>query len=157
DATHPFAAQMSRHAAVAAAETGVAFFALSRPAWQKAEGDRWIDAGSIADAVEKLGQDGRRVFVTLVRQELKPLCEAPHHSFLVRSVDPVAPPLPVPDARYIHARGPFELAAERELLAGERINVVLAKNSGGEATYAKIAAARELGIEVVLVRRPERN
>ena len=96
----------------------------------------------------------RRVFVTLGRQELAPLGGAPHHSYLVRSVDPVDPPLDVPDARYILDRGPFGIAAERTLLAEHRIDAVLAKNSGGDATYAKIAAARELGIEVVLVRRP---
>lgn len=157
DATHPFATQMSRHAALAAAETGVAFFKLSRPAWQKAEGDRWIDATSINDAVGKLGGDPRRVFVTLGRQDLAALLSAPHHSYLVRSVDPVDPPLTVPDARYIQARGPFVLDAERELLAGEKIDIILAKNSGGTATYAKIEAARSLGIDVVLVRRPERN
>lgn len=157
DATHPFSTQMSRHAAFAAAETGVSFFKLCRPAWQKADGDRWTDAASIADAVGKLGGATRRVFVTLGRQELAPLSSAPHHSYLVRSVDPVDPPLVVPDVRYIQARGPFETAAERDLLAGEKIDVVLAKNSGGDATYAKIEAARELGIEVVLVRRPERQ
>jgi precorrin-6A/cobalt-precorrin-6A reductase len=157
DATHPFAAQMSRHAALAAAETKVPFFKLSRPAWEKADGDRWIDAGSVADAVGKLGRKPRRVFVALGRQELAPLSTAPHHSYLVRSVDPVDPPLAVPDARYICARGPFELAAERELLAGEKIDALVAKNSGGAATYAKIEASRELGIEVILVRRPERN
>lgn len=154
DATHPFSAQMSRHAALAAAETGVAFFKLCRPAWQKTERDVWTDAASIADAVAKLGTARRNVFVTLGRQELAPLSSAPHHSYLVRSVDPVDPPLGVPEVRYIQARGPFALDAERELLAGEKIDAILAKNSGGEATYAKIEAARELGIEVVLVRRP---
>lgn len=156
DATHPFAMQMSRNAALAAAETGVAFFALSRPAWQRTDGDRWTDAGSVADAVGKLGSGGRRVFVALGRQELAPLSTAPHHSYLVRSVDPVDPPLPLPDVRYVQARGPFEFAAERDMLSGEGIEAILAKNSGGSATYAKIAAARELGIEVLLVRRPER-
>lgn len=157
DATHPFSAQMSRHAAIAAAETGVAFFRLSRPAWRKEDGDRWTDVASIAEAVERLGGERRRVFVTLGRQELQPLSAAPHHSYLVRSVDPVDPPLEVPDARYIQARGPFVFDAERELLAGEGIDAVLAKNSGGAATYAKIQAARALGIEVVLVRRPARE
>ncbi|WP_318607500.1 cobalt-precorrin-6A reductase [Mesorhizobium sp. BAC0120] len=157
DATHPFAAQMSRHAALAALETGVEFFAVSRPAWRQTEGDRWIEAGSVADAVYKLGANTRRVFVTLGRQELAPLSGAPHHSYIVRSVDPIDPPLAVPDARYIQARGPFALAEERTLLAGEKIDVVLAKNSGGAATYAKIVAARELGVEVVLIRRPERQ
>lgn len=157
DATHPFAAQMSRHAAIAAVETGVPFFKLCRPAWSQAEGDRWIDAGSISDAVSKLGTTGRRVFVALGRQELEPLSAAPHHSYLVRSVDPIDPPLDLPDARYIESRGPFALEAERELLAGERIEAILAKNSGGDATYGKIEAARALGIEVVLVHRPKRE
>ena len=157
DATHPFATQMSRHAAIAAAETKVPFFALCRPAWQQSEGDRWTDVGSVAEAVGKLGKKPRRVFVTLGRQELAPLGDAPHHSYLVRSVDPVDPPLDVPDARYILDRGPFAIAAERTLLSEEKIDAVLAKNSGGDATYAKIAAARDLGIEVVLVRRPAPN
>jgi len=157
DATHPFATQMSRHAAIAAAETKVPFFALCRPAWEQIEGDRWTHAASVAEAVGKLGKKPRRVFVTLGRQELEPLGASPHHSYLVRSVDPVDPPLDIPDARYILDRGPFAIAAERALLSEEKIDAVLAKNSGGDATYAKIAAARDLGIEVVLVRRPATN
>jgi precorrin-6A/cobalt-precorrin-6A reductase len=157
DATHPFAAQMSRNAAQAAATTRVAFFALCRPAWKQAEGDRWTDAGSVAQAVGTLGNTPRRVFVTLGRQELAPLVGAPHHSYVVRSVDPVHPPLEVPQAHYIVERGPFGVAAERKLLTDHRIDAVLAKNSGGDATYAKIEAARELGVEVVLVRRPARQ
>jgi precorrin-6A/cobalt-precorrin-6A reductase len=157
DATHPFAEQMSRHAALAAAETNVPFFALSRPAWKKIDGDRWTDASSVADAVERLGKKTRRVFVALGRQEVGALTAAPHHSYVVRSVDPVDPPLDLPDISYICQRGPFQLAAERKLISGEKIEVVLAKNSGGDATYPKIAAARELGIEVVLVKRPKRG
>jgi precorrin-6A/cobalt-precorrin-6A reductase len=155
DATHPFAEQMSRHAAFAASETGVPFFVLSRPAWQKADGDRWTDADSIADGVAKLGGKPRRVFAAIGRQELDPLTSAPHHFYLVRSVDPIDPPLDLPDARYICERGPFEFSAEHDLLAGEKIDAILAKNSGGDASYAKIEAARRLGIEVVLVKRPK--
>lgn len=157
DATHPFSTQMSRNAMLAANETTVPLFKLCRPAWQQIEGDRWTDAASIADAVAKLGRVGRRVFVAMGRQELAPLLSAPHHSYLLRSVDPIEPPLDLPDARYIQARGPFALDTERELLAGEKIDAILAKNSGGAATYAKIEAARELGIDVVLVRRPKRE
>lgn len=155
DATHPFAAQMARHAAIAASETDVRFFKLCRPAWDKVEGDRWTETISVASAVKKLGKKPRRVFVTLGRQELGPLSSAPHHAYLVRSVDPVEPPLAVPDARYIEARGPFNLADERKLLEREKIDALLSKNSGGDATYAKIAAARALGIEVLIVRRPK--
>jgi precorrin-6A/cobalt-precorrin-6A reductase len=157
DATHPFSVQMSRHAALAAAETKTPFFALCRPAWQQADGDRWTEAASVTDAIGRLGKKPRRVFVTLGRQELAPLGTAPHHSYLVRSVDPVDPPLDIPDARYIQDRGPFGVAAERVLLSENRIDAILAKNSGGDATYAKIAAARDLGVEVVLVRRPPPN
>lgn len=157
DATHPFAEQMSRHAAFAASETGVPFFVLSRPAWNKVDGDRWTDADSIVDAVAKLGAKPRRVFAAIGRQELAPLEAAPHHFYLVRSVDPIEPPLNVPDARYICERGPFQVSAERKLLAHDKIDTILAKNSGGAASYAKIEAARKLGIEVVLVRRPRRS
>jgi precorrin-6A/cobalt-precorrin-6A reductase len=157
DATHPFAAQMSRNAALAAAATRVPFFALCRPAWRQADGDRWTEAASVAHGVASLGNTSRRVFVTLGRQELAPLVGATHHSYVVRSVDPVDPPIEVPQAHYILDRGPFGLAAERKLLTDHRIDAVLAKNSGGDATYAKIEAARELGIEVVLVRRPPRD
>ncbi len=155
DATHPFAAQMARHAAIAASETEVRFFKLCRPAWQKMDGDRWTEVGSVANGLKKLGKTPRRVFVTLGRQELGPLGAAPQHNYLVRSVDPVDPPLSLPEVRYIEARGPFDFSEERKLLKGEKIDAVLAKNSGGDATYAKIAAARELGIEVLLVRRPK--
>ena len=157
DATHPFAAQMSRQCSPGGGRNRAPFFALCRPAWQQADGDRWIDAGSVADAIGKLGKQPRRVFVALGRQELAPLGTAPQHSYLVRSVDPVDPPLDVPDARYILDRGPFGIAAERTLLSENRIDAIVAKNSGGDATYAKIAAARDLGIEVVLVRRPPRR
>src|SRR5262249_2970118 len=74
---------------------------------------------------------------------------------LVRSVDPVEPPLGVPHARYLVARGPFEEGVERELLLAHGIDAIVSKNSGGDATYGKIAAARALGIEVVMLRRPQ--
>ena len=84
-----------------------------------------------------------------------PFEAAPQHHYLIRSVDPVEPKLAVPDASYLLARGPFREAEERALLEKHRIEIVVSKNSGGEATYGKIAAARTLGIEVVMVRRPD--
>ncbi|WP_292239617.1 precorrin-6A/cobalt-precorrin-6A reductase, partial [Mesorhizobium sp.] len=79
---------------------------------------------------------------------------APQHRYLIRSVDPIEPKLAVPDAVYLLARGPFPEADERALLEKYAIDTVVSKNSGGEATYGKIAAARALGIEVIMVRRP---
>ena len=94
------------------------------------------------------------MFVTLGRNELAPFVEAPQHHYLIRSVDPVDPPLTLPHAVYITARGPFAEADERELLRQHAIDVVVAKNSGGAATYGKIAAARALGIGIIMLRRP---
>src|SRR5207244_8376114 len=96
----------------------------------------------------------RRVFLALGRNELAPFASAPQHHYLVRSVDPVEPPLAVPHAVYVTGRGPFGEADDRALLEAHRIEVVVAKNSGGSATYGKIAAARALGLPVIMLRRP---
>lgn len=155
DATHPYAAAMSRHAAEAAALAGVPFLALRRPPWQRAPGDDWAEVPEAREAVTALGAVPRRVFLALGRQELAPFTAAPQHDYLIRSVDPIEPPLAVPQASYILARGPFEEAAEHVLLRDARIDTIVCKNSGGAATYGKIAAARALGIRVVMLRRPE--
>ncbi|WP_105422267.1 cobalt-precorrin-6A reductase [Neorhizobium sp. T25_27] len=155
DATHPYAAQISRNAAKAAEISGVPLVALRRSAWQRQPGDRWIEVDSVADAVNALGEVPRKAFLTLGRQELLPFEAAPQHHYLVRSVDPVEPPLSVPNAVYLTARGPFEQVDEAWLLRDHGIEAIVAKNSGGPASYGKIAAARELGIDVVLIRRPD--
>ncbi|TIL73594.1 MAG: cobalt-precorrin-6A reductase [Mesorhizobium sp.] len=154
DATHPYAAKISANAAAAADEAGVPIVALRRPGWDPAEGDRWTLVDSVAGAVTALAAAPRRVFLALGRQEVAAFEAAPQHHYLIRSVDPVEPRLAVPAAAYLLARGPFREADERALLLEHRIDVVVSKNSGGEATYGKIAAARALGIEVVMIRRP---
>lgn len=154
DATHPFAARISANAAEAARQAGIALLALRRPPWERVAGDRWTDVESAAEALAVLGPNPRRVFVALGRQELAPLEAHPQHCYIIRSVDPVELRLDLPDATYLLARGPFVEEEERQLLADHRIDAIIAKNSGGMASYGKIAAARELGIEVMLIRRP---
>jgi precorrin-6A/cobalt-precorrin-6A reductase len=154
DATHPYAAAISANAGEAARATGVKLLALRRPAWTKVDGDTWIEVASIDEAVGALGQAPRRVFLALGRKELQPFAAAPQHVYLVRSVDPVDPPLSVPHAIYIAARGPFSEAEDRALLKRHRIDVVVAKNSGGTATYGKISAARTLQLPVIMLARP---
>lgn len=154
DATHPYAARISANAAEAAKLSGVPLLALRRPGWEPVSGDLWTLVDDSTGAVAALGSVPRRVFLALGRQELLPFEQAPQHSYLVRSVDPVEPPLAVPNATYILARGPFERDAERAMLQARGIEIIVCKNSGGSATYAKIEAARELGIEVVMFRRP---
>jgi precorrin-6A/cobalt-precorrin-6A reductase len=154
DATHPYANNISANAAAAARQAGVALLALRRPPWRAVAGDRWTEVADVADAVRRLGERPCRVFVTLGRTELVPLTTAPQHFYLIRSVDPVEPPLPLPRASYVTDRGPFNEADDRALISAHAIDAVIAKNSGGTATYGKIAAARALGIDVIMLRRP---
>ncbi len=154
DATHPYAAVMSANAARAAALTGTPLLMLHRGPWSAVEGDRWTEVEDVRGAVRALGDAPRRVFLALGRQELAPFVAAPQHFYLVRSVDPVDPPLAVPHAIYVTGRGPFAEEHDRALLRTHMIDAIVAKNSGGSATYGKVAAARALGIEVVMLRRP---
>jgi precorrin-6A/cobalt-precorrin-6A reductase len=153
DATHPFAARISHNATEAAQRTSTKVIALRRPQWQLEPGDRWTPVESVAEAVHALGPIPRRVFLAIGRQEAFHFETAPEHSYVIRSVDPVTPPLRLPDQEAILATGPFAEADEAALLENRKIDVIVAKNSGGSATYGKIAAARRLGIEVVMVER----
>ncbi|MBB6484461.1 cobalt-precorrin-6A reductase [Rhizobium lusitanum] len=155
DATHPFAARISTNASEAAARSDVSAFALRRPAWVPVEGDNWLSVHSVAQAVAALGAKPLRVFLATGRQEAHQANAAPQHHYWVRSVDPVEPPLTVPKVAYIHSRGPFRLADELAMLQRHAIDVVVAKNSGGDATYGKIEAARRLGIKVIMIERAE--
>lgn len=154
DATHPYASQISANAAQAANLSGVPLIALRRPGWQRQAGDDWRDVASVVAAVAALGDAPKRVFVALGRNELLPFEAAPQHHYLIRSVDPVELPLAVPQADYITARGPFAEEDERVLLEARGIEVIVSKNSGGAAAYGKIAAARTLGLPVVMIGRP---
>ena len=154
DATHPYATVISDNAAAAARHTGVAFMTLGRPAWTAISGDRWIEVNDVSGAVKAIGNPPRNVFVALGRNDLAPFVGAPQHRYLIRSVDPVDPPLPLPRASYVTSRGPFSEADDRALMSAYAIDVVVAKNSGGAAAYGKIAAARSLGIDVIMLRRP---
>ena len=154
DATHPYAATISANAARAADSAGVRLLALRRAPWRKVTGDNWIEVESVEEAVSALGDTPKRVFLALGRNELQPFVAAPQHIYLVRSVDPVDPPLAVPHASYITARGPFSEDEDRALFARHNIEVIVAKNSGGEASYGKIGAARALRLPVIMLKRP---
>jgi precorrin-6A/cobalt-precorrin-6A reductase len=154
DATHPYAAIMAANAARAASLAGVPLMALRRPPWSAVAGDRWIEVADAGAAMRALGEVPRRVFLALGRNDIAPFVEAPQHRYLVRSVDPVEPPLRVPHAHYVLGRGPFSEADDLALLTAHRIETVVCKNSGGDATFGKLAAARTLGLDVIMLRRP---
>ncbi len=154
DATHPFAEHMPCHAAVAAARAKIPLVCLSRPAWHPEASDRWIDVGNMAAAAAALGNEPKRVFLTIGRLQIEAFAAAPQHFYLVRAIEPLVPPPNLPRHRVILGRGPFTLEAEEKLLREESIEVIVTKNSGGDATFAKLLAARTLGLPVVMVARP---
>jgi len=152
DATHPFAAAMSRNAAEAARRTGTPLVSLRRPPWTPAPGDAWQSVVSLAEAAAALGAAPRRVFLTTGKTELAPFLAAPQHFYLIRSVE--RPERLPPQSDLVLARGPFPLAEERALLREYGIDTLVSKNAGGPANGAKLQAARALGVAVVMVERP---
>jgi precorrin-6A/cobalt-precorrin-6A reductase len=90
----------------------------------------------------------------LGRLQLGAFAGQPQHFYLLRLVDPPAETLPFPNCHVVVARGPFDRAADTELLQDHRIDVVVSKNAGGSGAYAKIAAARALGLPVIMIDRP---
>ncbi len=154
DATHPFAARMSANAVEACRLTATPLAVFTRPPWRPAPGDRWTEVATMDAAVEALGSVRKTVFLTQGRLQLAAFARAPRHRYIVRAIDRPAEIVALPDCKLVLARGPFALADELELMRTEKVETLVTKNSGGRATYAKIEAARTLGIEVVMVERP---
>ena len=152
-ATHPFAARMTAHAVAATAAVGVPLLLLRRPGWQEGPGDRWHRVPDAQAAAALLPGLGDRVFLATGRGDLDAFAGLAGHWFLLRAVDPIPPPLP-PRHHVVLARGPFTADAERGLLREHRVDVVVTRDSGGDMTAAKLVAARELGLPVVLMARP---
>lgn len=154
DATHPFATTISAGAVLACTAAGVARLMLVRPPWTAGPGDRWIEAESFGEAASLLPRYGRRVFLTIGRQGFDAFASLEDMWFLVRVAEADGGPVPLPDCQIVAARGPFETAAEETLMREHRIDVLVCKASGGNATGGKLAAARALGLPVVMLRRP---
>jgi precorrin-6A/cobalt-precorrin-6A reductase len=154
DATHPYAAAISRHAVAASEAAGRPLLRLERAPWQAEAGDHWIEVDSLSAAAQAAPSLGRRAFLTIGVKELAAFAGARDLWFLVRLVAAPDEPLPLTSYEILLGRGPFAIEAERQLLREHRIDLVIAKNSGGTATHGKIVAARELGLPVMLLRRP---
>ncbi|WP_084627644.1 precorrin-6A/cobalt-precorrin-6A reductase [Elstera litoralis] len=107
-----------------------------------------------AEAAAALGAEPRRVFLTIGRLQLAAFAAAPQHAYLIRCIDPPEPIPDLPHSRLLLARGPYTEAAEADLLQRERIALLVSKNSGGSATYGKIAAARQLGLKIIMIAPP---
>ncbi len=157
DATHPFAATMGWNAQAACQMAAVALLRLERPAWSAVPGDQWEPVADWDQAVAALQRgSSRRVLLAVGRQELAPFAGLSDIWFLIRAVSPPDPMPPFQSMRLLLARGPFDLKQERNLLDSDRIDSIVCKNSGGQATDAKLQAARERGLRVIMRQRPQR-
>ena len=154
DATHPFAAAISRAARLAAERTGVPRLVLRRPPWRRHPLDRWIEVDSLAAAALLVGRVGRRAWLTVGAGPLAVFAAATGVRFVVRMIDPPREELPLRSCEVVLGRGPFSVTQERHLLLRHAIDVMVSRASGGAATEAKLIAARELGVPVIMVRRP---
>lgn len=154
DATHPFAAVMSVNALAAAQAAGVAHIALTRPAWVPAAGETWSRVDSIAAAVAALAGPPRRIMLALGRMHVHAFAAQPQHHYLVRFVDAPDQPPPLPSHALVVDRGPFGVAGDVRLLQDHAIALLVCKNAGGPGAEAKLIAARQLGLPVLMIDRP---
>lgn len=154
DATHPFAAQMSRNAVAACRDTGVPLVALTRPAWTPVAGDRWTCVADVKAATEALNRPRETVLLAVGRQTLPEFACNTQHRYILRLVDPPCSTPPFPDHHVIVARGPFTADSDAQLMRDHGVTLVVSKNSGGAGAYAKIAAARALNLPVIMIDRP---
>lgn len=153
DATHPFAATISAHAAAAGMARGIPWIRLVRPPWPRCSGDRWLEVADLEAAATLLPSLARRVFLATGPRRVEAFATLPDVWFLVRAFAP--PPAPLPLAYYtlVVAQPPFTVESETALLLRHAIGAVVAKQSGGP-TAAKLAAARDLSLPVVMITRP---
>jgi precorrin-6A/cobalt-precorrin-6A reductase len=155
DATHPFAERIGASAVQAAKAAGVPLLRLERAGWSDRPGDRWEWVDDLDAAAAAIAGLGDRVLLTTGRQGLTAFAAVGHAWFLVRCVDPPDPPLP-PRHELLLDRGPYSLEGELALIDRQAIDLVVTKDSGGRHTEAKLDAARERGLPVIVVRRPPR-
>ena len=153
DATHPFAAQMSRNAIRACHETLIPLVALTRQMWVPQPGDTWHHVQDIAAAVDALAGEPQRVFLAVGRMHLEVFAAQSQHNYLLRLVDE-PDGLPLPNAHVVVARGPFTESGDRALMQRHGTQLVVSRNAGGTGARAKLDAARALGLPVLMIDRP---
>lgn len=154
DATHPFAAGMSTNAVAACCETGVPLVRLQRPAWTPRAGDDWQMVPCIEDIPNALPDTPARVFLAIGKQQIALFTAKPQHHYLLRLVDAPQDTIPLPHVTIIQSRGPFDIEGDTALMKDHAITHVVAKNSGGTGARAKLDAARDLGLPVIMADRP---
>ena len=153
DMTHPFALQVSKNAKAVALRTGVELIVHKRPQWEKMDGDNWIDVADIPAAITAI-PDGATVLLALGSQYIAPFSARPDVHFIVRMVDLPTTTLALAEYQLIAAK-PGSMEQEYALLKEHGITHIICRNSGGKGAYTKIAAARLLGIPVIIIARAD--
>jgi precorrin-6A/cobalt-precorrin-6A reductase len=153
DATHPYSPLSSANAVVACARADVALASLLRAPWVPQAGDTWQTVPTAVVAALALGAAPQRVFLSLGRRELHAFAAMLQHHYVARLIEPPQGARPH-NLVVLEQRGPFDFDAELRLLKERKIDVIVSRNSGGDATYPKIEAARALRLPVIMINRP---
>lgn len=156
DATHPYAARMGHNAAAAAEMAGVPLLRLERPPWTSQPGDDWTEFPDLQSLATALPDMGKTVLITLGGADLHAFSGITGLQMIIRAIDPPDPMPVVGEFDLILSGGPFDFESEVALLNERKIDLVVSRNAGGDATYAKIAAARHLSVPVAMLARPDR-
>lgn len=154
DATHPFAAGMSRNAFVACRDTKVRLLRLERAPWVAQDGDKWSLVPTLEDIPALLPDAPAYVFLAIGKQHIGLFAAKPQHHYLLRLVDPPDAALPMPNVTVLLARGPFTTQGDIQVMQKHAISHIVAKNAGGTGARAKLDAARTLGLSVIMANRP---
>jgi len=150
DATHPFARRISVNALAAVQDTGIPFEQRTRPPWQKHPKDIWINVPDIEHAVHAIPYKSI-VLLALGSQYITPFTKRDDVRFIIRMIDPPVKPLSFNRHELLLARPSAEWLEERDLLKRHGISHIVCRNSGGKGAYAKIEAARDLSISVIMI------
>ena len=153
DATHPFASEISLRSADVCSDQGMPYLQLLRPPWRPGAGDRWIFLDRAEEAAERIPHEAS-VLLAAGPRELENFRNLEGRTLFCRRIDPPTTPFPFPGGRYIVGRPGRSVAEERRLFDELGINWLVARNSGGDASRAKLDAAREMGLQVAMIRRP---
>jgi len=153
DATHPFASRITARTADTCKELNIPYLYCCRPGWSAEPGDQWTEIAKEEEAVEHMAL-GATVFLGTGRQTLARFANLEGRHVICRQIDPPTQPFPFSGGEYLIGRPPFPVAEEKALFARLGVDWLIVKNAGGQPSRTKLAAANELGIPVLMIRRP---
>ena len=154
DATHPFSQKISQNASIACEKAKVLRIILDRPQWELPRNGNWVAVENISAAAKSISSSVKRIFVTTGGNELNVFDQFKNTWFLIRLIEKPKSPIKIQNYKLVLSRPPFKFSNEKALLQNHDIDCLISKNSGGNGTKAKIKAALQLSIPIILIRRP---